>query len=300
MALVQIRTKSRWWIPVAWTLCFLAGCAGDGGWFGWMNPRQHPEPPAPKPSAAASVFSDPHAGQPRPLVDVIRLKFDVVRVDVPVTNEHHALKVWNHVDELRCDAQIAEVLTRNGIRLGVASGDSWPALQTIFTNCAAKVQRGSQLVQTPLPLTVELGRIEDGTSIFSYDRAGRLRGETFEPGTKFVHIDYRLHPQLDGSCDLSLTLEVQPTEARQPANRWDGLLNEPPEIVGHVYRDLAATATLGPQEFLVIGPGERADQAHLLGGQFFTREESAQLYETIICIAPQPYRAAAPGSDEGA
>ena len=72
---------------------------------------------------------------------MIRLAFDIMRVDMPCLDGCDSRKVWNHVGELRMDTQTLSRLARNGLRVGVAIPDSWPAIETIMEATDASISR---------------------------------------------------------------------------------------------------------------------------------------------------------------
>jgi hypothetical protein len=69
------------------------------------------------------------------------------------------------------------------------------------------------------------------------------------------------------------------------------MLRPIPSLNRFLFTDLAAAFLLRPGEYLIIGPSEKADHPYLVGGRFFTRQESdVDRYETLFRITPQPYQ----------
>jgi len=226
-----------------------------------------------------------------PALELMHLQFDVLRVDLPVDGLHHSRKVWNHVDELRYEAQLAALLARNGIRIGAASADAWPALRTIFESGRARVQEAHRVVQTPAPLTLELSPMVEPETIFTFDRAGHLAGRTYPTGKRLVQIDYLVHPERDGSTDLNVRLEIREPLGPGDWRIGDGLLQEAPTHRSYVFSSLEVLLTLRPGEFLVIGPSAAAGRTeYLVGGRFFTGERDGERYETLFCVSPRPFK----------
>lgn len=274
----------------------VGGCTYSDGRFGWRwsQRREVDTPPEGGIDAAppaARPFALPVAA---PLLQVARMRFDVVRVDLPITDLRHSAKVWNHVDELRCQADQAAHLARNGVRVGVASSAGWPAMHAIFDACKAEIRRASRFVDPRLPLTLEVGTITASESIFSYDRADRLVGKTFDAGEKLVHIGYRVHPELNGCTDVTVAFEVRRDRGVMEWQQVGGVIREVPAFDRHIFADLSALLSLNPGEFLVIGPAQHAAGEYLLGSRFLTVTKGGDRYETLYCITPQPYRNKAP------
>ena len=229
-------------------------------------------------------------------MQVIDLMFDVVQATLPIDGVRHSLKVWNHVDELRVDSAIAARLARNGLRMGAATRAAWPALRAVFDAADADVRRDQLFAQRGLPLTIHLGSIEEAESIFSYGRDERLVGKTFAAGDKLVNIDYAFHPELGRCIDVRVGFEVSHDRGMLTWERQGGVLKQVPAYDRHVFADLTPVLTLNPDEFLVIGLGDQAENEYLLGPRFLTRKKSGRRFETLLCLTPRPYRVGDPNS----
>ncbi|MFQ5589697.1 MAG: hypothetical protein ACE5HE_00910 [Phycisphaerae bacterium] len=228
--------------------------------------------------------------------DVVNLAFDLLRVELPVESVRHSRKVWNHVDELRIESSLAARLARNGVRMGVTSSDSWPAIATILTSCGGVTQREQLLAQAPLPLVFEMGAIESSESIFSYDRNGRLGGRTFTAGKKLVRVGYNVRPEPGGHIDLTVSLEVRHELGVMTWERRGGIIRQVPAFDGYTFDDISVLLPLNAGEALVIGPGGRADNEYLLGSRFFMRRGSDRPRELLLILTPLPYRTVAAGA----
>lgn len=221
---------------------------------------------------------------------MVHLAFDVVRVDLPVESIRHSRKIWNHVDELRIDPQAVARLARNGLRVGVACPAAWPAIETIVEAGVGTVRNERLLTQRGLPVAIALSSVDDSETFFSYDRSSRLVGKTFPAGDKRLKLDYAFHAQLGGCTDVQLTLEVQHDRGEVRWERDGDVIRQVPAYDRHVFADLSVLLALNPGEFVVIGPGDEADNEYLVGSRFFMHKRSGQWYETVLCITPRPYR----------
>jgi len=227
-------------------------------------------------------------------VHVVHLVFEVLRVDLPVDRISHSRKIWNHVDEIRIEAETAARLARNGLRIGVGNTESWPALSTILKAADARTRDEKLFAQPGLPVTIVVGGIGDPESIFCYTRENRLVGKTFSAGEKLVTLDFAFRPEMGGCTDLTIDLEIRHDSGEVNWEQRDGIIRQVPELERHVFSDVSALFTLRPSEFLIIGPGEKADHHHLVGGCFFGPQGSGQRYETLFCITPKPYQTQEP------
>jgi hypothetical protein len=223
-------------------------------------------------------------------VHVVQLAFDVLRVEMPIDGVRNSRKVWNHVDELRLEADLVARLARNGLRVGAASSGSWSAIRAILEAGGARTQKDQMLPQPATPLTMELAAIRESESIFSYGRDNRLVGKTFPAGQKIIQLDYVFHPQLGGCTDVQVGFEVRNDRGEMTWERRDGVIRQTPAYDRHVFEDLAALLTLKAGEFLVVGPSDQADNEYLIGSRFLIHTASGEKTETLLFVTPQPFQ----------
>ena len=187
----------------------------------------------------------------------LQITFEVLRVDLPVLGMRHALKVWNHVDE-----------TQSDLAFDGAAGAQWSAgrhglggmpgrrCRVLFDTNQAKSLLAKHVVQSGSPLSMRLGEMAEGEVVFSYRRDGRLVGQTFPGGTKFLHIDYALDPEDPTRTLIKATPEVRRFSEEKHWQTIDGRVQDVPRYEGRVFADLSA-------ELAVAGrpvPGDRAQR----------------------------------------
>ncbi len=225
-----------------------------------------------------------------PSMHVVELAFDVIHAEFPVDTIRHSQKVWNHVDELRVEAGVAARLARNGLRIGAASTQSWPAIEAVFKAGNARKQQVQLFAQHGLPLSIELGAVEDHESIFSYGKDNRLMGKTFSVGNKLINLDYAYHPELNGVTDIRISLEVRHDQGVMTWERRNGIIRQTPSYERYVFEDLSVELILRPGEFLIIGPGIEAQNEYLIGSRFLQGTRDTRKIETLLCIKPRLYQ----------
>lgn len=274
--------------------CFLLAAIAAGGDCGspsgWriLGPTSspHESPVEQSPAASVPLPSEAHAGTSE--IPVFDLVFDVLRIDLPINTIRHSRKVWNHVDELRVDAGLVTRLVRNGLRVGVASGDAWPAMQAIFDAAGAQWHRERLVAHGGLPIAVAVGSISEPESIFSYDGSNRLVGKTFSTGKKLLTINYAYRRELGGVVDLQVAAEVRDDRGVMTWENRNGVIRQVPAYNRYTFDNLGVLLTLNQGEFLVIGPSAEARNEYLLGSRFFTTERAGRRYESILCLRPSP------------
>ena len=276
------------WVLAAVLALGAAGCAPGGDQSSFQHgPGQLPAGPLASSASAGGRESLHSAGGPN--LTVVRMQFDVMRVDLPVREIKHSLKIWNHVDESKTDPRLTALLARNGFRIGVADRDAEPAIRTIFEENEARLGRARHDVDDGLPLMLSLGSVEEGGTYFVHRKDGGLIGQTFQAETMFFRIDYLVTDEQPPRIVLQVTPELR---GERTKTRWvdqGGEIRSIRTYDGTVFDELSAMFTLEPGQFLVVGTSARAQRGYLLGSWWLTSELNAQEYETVLCITPQPF-----------
>lgn len=244
--------------------------------------------------AGTTDLSSSFLGSPANALEVVHLIFEVARVDLPMDELRHSRKIWNHVDELRIDPDVVARLRRNGLRVGAATQEDWPPIRAILEAGGAEARQESLVAQPGLPLLIELAVIGESESIFSYEKTGRLVGNTFPQGQKVLNIDYVLHAGIGAAVDLKLSYEVRHDRGVMTWERQDGIIRQVPAYDRHVFSDVTVALTLNPTEFVVIGLSDQAENEYLVGSRFLVSVRGGKRYESLLFVTPKPVRSRRP------
>ena len=269
------------------------GCGSPASRLRGARPLRSPHEEVGHPAAAVGP---PSSAAPEPssafadTVHVVDVAFEVFRAELPVDGVRHSRKIWNHVDELRANPKLLARLTRNGVRLGAVSAEAWPAIRTILEAGAADVRKGQLLTASGLPLTVEVGTIQESESVFSYRANNQLVGKTFTGGKKVVNVDYAFHPEMGGRIDLQLSFEVRRDRGGSTWVQTEDGVRQVPARDQHVFADLRTVLALNPGESVILGPSAETSNEYLVGSRFFTGWRADESYETLYWLTPVPYR----------
>lgn len=221
---------------------------------------------------------------------VLRVHFDVCRVDLPVGDIRHSRKIWNHLEESRGDPGLTALLARNGFRAGVGDQADWPALRAIFEHNRARVTRVALTVQDGAPLSIPLGPVADGTSYFLHRRGGGLSGGNFDAGQRTIRLEYGLDSDDPRRVLLRALPAFQRSQTSAKTVERDGALVVVRDHEGRIFRELAADVVLTEGQFLVIGGSEPASAGFLLGSCWLDSSLDMQPYETVLCISARATR----------
>ncbi len=219
-------------------------------------------------------------------VTVVELAFDVMRVTLPVGTMRHSQKIWNHVDELAVDATRISLLARNGLRVGVAEPNAWPAIRTVLVACDADIRKSQFQSYSGLPLVIETSEIMDTESFFAYAANDRLDGKSFAQGKKLVTVDYIVYAAMGGLVDVKLTFEVRHDRGTMTWENVNGVISPAPAFDRHVFEYLTTNLSINPGSMLILGPSDEAANEYLVGSRFFMERSGGDRYEVLYMITP--------------
>jgi len=251
--------------------------------------RSAPNVGAADASLRALIGSSPNeAGVRRQRSDatVVELTFDVMRVTLPIGTMRHSRKIWNHVDELAVDATRISLLARNGLRVGAASPDAWPAIRTVLVACDAGIRKDQFQSFSGLPLVIETSEISDTESFFAYAANDRLDGKSFTQGKKLVTLDYTVYAAMGGLVEVKLTFEVRHDRGTMTWENVNGVITPAPAFDRHVFEDLTTHLSITPGSMLILGPSDEASNEYLVGSRFLMERRGADRYEVLYMITP--------------
>lgn len=277
------------YVPIVVLLSLtVGGCRNLPRWLGGGSSAGSPHEPPPRPQSRGSASGSSSSGF-RSSYEV-HLSFDVIRADLPLAGVRHSKKIWNHVDELRAAPSQVALLARNGLRMGVATPKAWTALRSTLIACDAQIRTERIVPSAGLPLVLEMGRIDEPESVFTYGATGRLVGKTFNAGAKLLILSYAVRAELGGSIDLETALEIRHDRGTLTWERRGGVIRQVPAYDRHVFESLTVAHALNPGEMLVIGPSSTADNDYLVGSRFLSRHGTDGSFETVLFITPITYQ----------
>jgi len=219
-------------------------------------------------------------------ITVVALTFDIMRVALPIGTLSHSRKIWNHVDELAVDATKIALLARNGLRVGVASPDAWPAIRTVLVACDAEIRQDQFQSYGGLPLVIETSEITEMESFFAYGAGHRLAGKSFSQGKKLVTLDYIVYAAMGGLVDVKLTYEIRHDRGTVTWENVNGVISPAPAFDRYVFEDLTTNVSISPGSMLILGPSDEAHNEYLVGSRFFMERRGGDRYEVLYMITP--------------
>lgn len=236
--------------------------------------------PLPAPANPARI------AQTLPLSVPADVQFIILHVQTPRAARDQLNRVWDLVREDSVDSETAVRLYSNGVRMGVGQIARWDAIKDIFN--ATEKSRVYELPPMHNPPGVPLGLHLDATprdqTIFFLDDDGILTGDTWPASQKVLRLTYEPDPLQRDSVRLMVVPEIRqelpPALTYTTTEGWaTGRRRE-----GRAYGSAAFEIPLSTEEFVMVGPGEKADVFGMVGGAFLTGLVNDERYDTFVFI----------------
>ncbi|HWP41554.1 MAG TPA: hypothetical protein VNL70_11550 [Tepidisphaeraceae bacterium] len=225
------------------------------------------------------------AAQPDPL----RFNVELFVLSVP----HGAIsgneQFWKHIDEQVFDVPTAELLDKNGIRVGVVGIDQIEQLAR-FLDEATPAQRlniaGPEARDAEVVMNADLPE----QVIFHFDERNVAVGRSYDRCENVINLSFQPAPRKPGCLRLKLCPMVRTTRKRVQFTR----LNDAYElqfISPETLYELNFRVDLPRDRFLVVAPSHSAIlRPTSVGGCFLLRNTPTERLEQVLIVIPQAYR----------
>ena len=269
----------------------LGGCLGGmGELFGGGRDEQVP-PPATMPGVVARPV--PPTGVSGKS-DAYRLIVTLKRatIAVPVGTASGSEEIWSYLDEEPVKATRSASLGRNGIRVGLGRGGSWPDLARIFQRMTGRSPVQSRVASTPGdPLPIVLKERQNVQTIFTFNDDRTLSGRDHPPGDNMFTVVCTL--DRDDASRVLLTAAPQIRSSRKKTHFILGGAGPAVQATAHVFSfaNLAFQLMVPKDGFVVIGPGAAARNPTTVGHHFLVKQKEGVPFETVLVIAPEVFAA---------
>lgn len=273
-----------WFLPIsvsilAAVICVTHGCA--------VGPRASPQHPAPQPALETAPGSPDNSPAVRPDAQYY-VRYDVLRVEVPVGTVSKNETLWNHVDESIIPFAVSRRLRVNGFRLGITDAVVWPAIKAFLDSAGAAQAMQAGLSQTDLlPFAIQVDQLPRDHTVFFIGRDDKLRGSKFADSVLLFRVRHAFDPDSMSEFQLSFVPEVRRANPRTVLSATESGLRETPVYEGKVFGELRADIEASEHSIVVIGPSERAGRKFLIGTQFLCGDRNGIRFERIFFVTPR-------------
>ena len=252
-------------------------------------------PSEPKPVTAMNVPQPNNAPQDASAQQFKAFRVEVFRISPDLGQISKNDAFWNRIDEQCVDVATADLLYRNGLRVGIA-----PISE--FENFANSLGGNEPVQQLSIAGTdtkntqIELKSNVPEQTIFYFDRANIAQGRAFDKSENIMNVSVEPAPRKPGFVRVSLCPMVRATRRKMQFTR----LNDEYEIQiinPEIYYDLNFRVDIPPDSFLIVTASPDASRPTSVGNAFMIRNEPAKQLEDVILILPKVLVSAGPAKE---
>ena len=229
-----------------------------------------------------SLATSPAQRQPAARVDVL---LRILHVQVPRGRYSPAATVWEHLREDVFDSETRRQLYSNGVRVGVGRTERWEVVREILDTIEGNRVHELPPVRTPsgVPLALELDLDPRDHTIFYLDRDGILSGQTWPASQRVLRVAYTLDTRDVNQVFLNVVPEIRQRVDSGVSYTEAGWITGPRRR-GRAFSAAALAVLLGPGEFVLLAPGEKAGVSGLVGGVFLTDTLGDEPYDSYVFL----------------
>ena len=247
-------------------------------------------------SIAAAPRPDPDA--PRHAIPTV-LVLDVYHLTVPFGAVSRNAEFWKRVDEDRMDIATHDLLSKNGVRVGLGRDFEWGYFKGLLGQFPSARQQQvrtepGKVGQFELPIRTGVPY----QNIFWLDDRNGLIGRTYEKCDDLLAISFEASTHRPGEAIVKICPLVRGLRREFHVSVMN---NEEIEIEQkhpeHLY-DLRLESVIPLNDFLIVGPSAQAKFPTGIGNTFLVTDGKTEPTEHVLVIVPRVYRIDDPALDE--
>jgi hypothetical protein len=211
---------------------------------------------------------------------------DMYLITVPAGTISSNEDFWKRVDEKCVDVPTADLLYKNGLRVGQASLTELTFLAS-FLDGLTPIHNFSMTGAEAKDQQMDMKKGLDYQSIFLFDKSNRLVGNDFFKSDNIINFSFGPAPRKPGQLQLtvcpmvrSLVTRIQYTAAN---NVQEYSFVHPEKLY-----DLNLRTDLPPENFFIISPSPDSYISLSVGNAFFQEDAPAQKMEKILLVISRP------------
>lgn len=219
------------------------------------------------------------------LAGVHYVQVRVMVVELPFSNRA-VENVWALVDESFLTANESGSLSANGMRAGLGTADSWPEVAAELKRLAGRqITEALAINNANQPITLAVKERQPAATVFAVHADQTISGLDFPAGEYLLALMCAFDP--DDPSEIHLACQPQARGSRrQVGGVGDGaLLGNQYRVVGLDMMTFQARMAQG--QFLLVGPGHRAERATSIGRRFFIKNKGGMPVATLLVLFPE-------------
>ena len=223
---------------------------------------------------------------------ILLIRFRLITVELPIGSVSDSEELWSFVNEEPVGGRIGATLARNGIRVGVASEQTWPDVAKLLRRLTGKSLSRRHIVTHPgaaVPVVLKVAEPRQTVFLFRPDRT--LIGNDYPPCDNVLMMAGTVN--YDEPTDVHLTAGTILRSVERQTRYVEGAGGYVLTSLPTYYRleDMGFTVKIPAGGFVVVGPGPDVRRDTSPGHRFLVRTRRGLQFETILVIAPEVFAA---------
>lgn len=233
-----------------------------------------------------------------PRAFMLLIRFRLITVELPIGSVSDSEELWSYLNEEPLGGRIGATLALNGIRVGLASEQTWPDVAKLLRRLTGKPLGRRNIVTLPGgSVPVVLKAAQPVQTLFLYRPDRTLIGNDYPPCDNMLMMAGTIN--YDDPAAVQLTAGAVLRSVRRRPRYVEGPSGYVLTAQATHYRleEMAFTMKIPPGGFIVVGPGPDVRRATSPGHRFLVRTRRGLQFETILVIAPRVFAAPIRGGD---
>ncbi len=225
---------------------------------------------------------------------LLAVRLAMYRVELPIGSASRSERLWRYFDEEVTDSATISILQHNGLRVGRASIQGWPAVSRVLEEMTGTSPARSLMWAVPgHEEQITLKEHLDEQHLFIFDQMGCLSGQDYPPGDNILQITCTVN----GLDPSEIVLHAVPAVLdERRVQRWE-LTDQ-----GYQRTDRRQELPISAMEFtvrvpkgnyIVIGPGADVMRSTSPGHSLLISERGGLRFETLLVLVPEVFAAPA-------
>jgi hypothetical protein len=260
---------------------------------GWLCGCAPPPLPPPQPIAKEK----PIVAAPAPSLDAAPATPVIFHVEIFVLGMPRGTfssneAFWKRIDEQCVDVATADLLYKNGFRVGVAplaELDDFAKYMNGISPVEKIAVTGAELKNVQVEMKGKLSE----QCIFYYDRTNTLIGNVYDQSDNIMNVSFEPAPRKPEQLRLTLCPMVRETRRHLMFTQ----LNDTYEmkfVDPEMYYDLNCRVDIPRDGFLVLTPSPKVSLPSIIGKAFLTKDGPTDQLEQVLIVIPRQLKVEQP------
>jgi len=219
----------------------------------------------------------------------VMVLLEIWQMQVPLGTISRNDDFWKRIDETCLDPGTADLLQKNGVRVGEAPLAEWDFFRRIMEQHPAVAQKSVFSGPEGQLIEMEMNKSIEFQYIFFFDRNLQLSGNTYDRSDNILSLSFQPTPRKLGAVRIALCPTVRSHRRKLEFNSRSEE-RELQVVQAERLFDCNLRADVPLDHFLIVAPASAQPLTSSIGKAFLMRDGEAEQFEQILLICPKPIR----------